>query len=93
MAATKTPLSLIGLLFEASNCFNVGGSHLPDTRFSCAGALMRWRYSDDVAGDCRPWCRSLVDTDGVHCAQMNEDENHTVYCACYDTCVMHDGLF
>ncbi|MCL7027060.1 hypothetical protein MKW94_014459 [Papaver nudicaule] len=89
MAATRTPLSLVGYI-ERLTCFNVA-DNIPSPRFSCSGRLMRWRYSptDDVAGDCIGWCESLVDTDGVKCAQMNEDESYKFYCACYDGCVIH----
>ncbi|KAI3854502.1 hypothetical protein MKX03_033409 [Papaver bracteatum] len=55
---------------------------------SCSGDLMRWRYSptDDVHGDCINWCTQFQESDGVNCAQMNEDENSTIYCACYQGC-------
>ncbi|MCL7027895.1 hypothetical protein MKW94_030487 [Papaver nudicaule] len=63
--------------------------YMNDRETSCTGALMRWRYSptDDVHGqDCIGWCLSFHKSSGVNCAQMNEDENSTMYCACYQGC-------
>ncbi|MCL7039371.1 hypothetical protein MKW94_009405 [Papaver nudicaule] len=61
----------------------------PET--SCAGSLTRWRYSptDDVHGDCIPWCMNQQDV-GIKCAQMDSDENGKVYCGCYPDCDPRD---
>ncbi|KAI3912895.1 hypothetical protein MKW98_012837 [Papaver atlanticum] len=87
------PMNIVDALnwgtVDDTPCFTAGDILNP--RISCAGNLMTWRYSptDDVRGDCMGWCESVKDIAGVACAQMNEDENYMIYCACYDTCVIH----
>ncbi|KAI3882718.1 hypothetical protein MKW92_053738 [Papaver armeniacum] len=77
--------------WEALSSDCLGDLPIDSPDISCAGSLLRWRYSptDDVRGDCQGWCASMVETEGVQCAQMNSDENNKVYCACYDTCIRH----
>ncbi|KAI3880581.1 hypothetical protein MKW92_003096 [Papaver armeniacum] len=84
-AATHACLSDLGGHYYPGKYDTVSWSH---NEYSCSGDLMRWRYSptDDVEGDCINWCWEFQDSDGVGCAQMNEDETHKIYCACYQGC-------
>ncbi|KAI3854507.1 hypothetical protein MKX03_033414 [Papaver bracteatum] len=100
MDATKTTLSLVGFLLFSSillQSMNIvkASEHLcfashqnwVDNTSSCAGILMRGKYSEDHY-DCENWCLLFED----QCAQMNQDDDSEFYCACYSDCDPRETL-
>ncbi|MCL7024328.1 hypothetical protein MKW94_000356 [Papaver nudicaule] len=104
--ATKQNISTIVFFFallalqsmivtaQMHSCFTMYRPYTPwvEGGFTCVGSLMRWRYSptDDVEGDCIDWCKTFDANVGISCAQMNVDEDHKIYCACYEKCDPHE---